>query len=147
MSTNVVSSKDIKREWHLIDARNQTLGRLATNIATILIGKNKVNYVPYLDMGDYVVVINAGKVKVTGNKETEKKYYRHSGYPGGLRTETFVDLKERQPEKIIEHAVWGMMPKGRLGRQMIKKLHVFAGTQHPFEKQVGKLEEEKENNG
>lgn len=140
MSTNVVSAKDIKREWHLIDAKNQILGRVSTEVATILMGKKKSNYVPYLDMGDYVVVINAGKVKVTGKKEEEKKYYNHSGYPGGLRTETLASLRERRPEKIIEHAVWGMIPKGPLGRKMIKKLHVFAGSQHSFEKQVSKGE-------
>lgn len=144
MSTNIVSAKDVKREWHLIDARNQILGRLATSVATTLIGKNKPNYVPYLDMGDYVVVINAGSVKVTGSKGAEKKYYRHSGYPGGLRTETFAELKEKNPERIVEHAIWGMMPKGKLGRQMIKKLHVFPGTRHPFAKQVGEKKIQKE---
>lgn len=135
MSTNVVSAKDIKRSWYLIDAKNEVLGRLATDAATILMGKKKPQYVPYLDMGDNVVVINAAKVKVTGRKEAEKKYVRHSGYPGGLKTETLAQLRERRPADIITHAVKGMLPKSKLGKGMIKKLHVFSGTDHPFKKQ------------
>lgn len=137
MSTNTLSAKEIKREWFLIDAKDQVLGRLATGIATKLIGKNKASFVPYLDTGDFVVVINADKVKVTGKKSTQKKYVRHSGYPGGLTVETFDKLIVRRPEKIIEHAVWGMMPKTKLGKKMIKKLKVFAGSEHPYTKQVG----------
>lgn len=129
MSTNVVSAKNIKREKHTIDASGKILGRLATEVATILMGKNKPNYVPYLDVGDYVVVTNASKVKLTGKKELKKKYIRHSGYPGGLKSETFDKMILRKPEYVIEHAVKGMLPHSRLGRQMIKKLKVFAGEE------------------
>lgn len=140
MSTNKVSAKEIKRAWHLLDAKTMVLGRLATEVATKLIGKNKPNFVPYLDMGDNVVVINAAKVKVTGKKESQKVYVRHSGYPGGLKVETLSDLRQRKPEEVIIHAVAGMVPKTKLGRQMIKKLHVFAGSTHPFKKEL-KVEE------
>ena len=124
MSTNSFSSKDIKRETHTIDASGKILGRLATEIAKHLMGKNKPSFVPYLDNGDFVVVTNASGVKVTGKKTTDKKYVRHSGYPGGLKVETYDKLLVRRPEAIIEHAVKGMLPKNRLGRQMIKKLKV-----------------------
>lgn len=124
MSTNVVSAKDIKREKHTIDASSKILGRLASEIATILMGKNKANYVPYLDMGDYVIVTNATKVKLSGKKELEKKYVRHSGYPGGLKSATFAIMINKKPEYVIEHAVKGMLPRNRLGRQMIKKLTI-----------------------
>jgi len=127
MSTNVVSAKDIKREKHVIDASGKILGRLATKVATILMGKKKNKFVPYLDLGDFIVVTNASKVKVTGKKMKDKKYVRHSGYPGGLKVETFDKLISRKPEYIIEHAVKGMLPPNRLGRQMIKRLKVFAG--------------------
>ncbi len=136
MSTNKLSAKEIKRAWHLIDAKNQILGRLATDVAKILMGKNKPNYVPYLDCGDNMVIINASKVKVTGKKETQKKYVRHSGYPGGLKVETLEKVRQNAPEKIIIHAVSGMLPKNKLGRVMIKKLHVFAGETHPFTKEL-----------
>lgn len=129
MSTNVLSSKDIKRERHLIDADGKILGRLATEVAKLLMGKNKVNYVPYLDGGDFVIVTNASKVKVTGKKRENKVYTHHSGYPGGLKQEKFSKLVERRPTAIIEHAVSGMLPKNRLGRQMIKKLKVFASEE------------------
>lgn len=121
-----MSAKNIKREKHTIDASGKILGRLATEVATILMGKNKPNYVPYLDMGDYVVVTNASKVKLTGKKKLKKKYIRHSGYPGGLKSETFDKMILRKPEYVIEHAVKGMLPRSRLGRQMIKKLKIFA---------------------
>lgn len=127
MSTNVVSAKDIKRELHTIDASGKVLGRLATEVATILMGKKKNKFVPYLDLGDSVVVTNASKVKVTGKKTKDKVYVRHSGYPGGLKVETFDKMIARKPEYIIEHAVKGMLPHNRLGKQMIKKLKVFAG--------------------
>ena len=126
MSTNVVSAKDIKREKHVVDASGKILGRLATELATILMGKNKPAFVPYLDTGDFVVVTNASQVKVTGKKMKEKTYTRHSGYPGGLRIETFDKVLTSKPEYVIEHAVKGMLPHNRLGRQMIKKLKVFA---------------------
>ncbi|MBI2597301.1 50S ribosomal protein L13 [Candidatus Daviesbacteria bacterium] len=125
MSTNVVSAKEIKREYHRIDASGKILGRLATEIATILMGKNKLNFVSYLDTGDFVVVTNASKVKLTGRKTAEKTYTRHSGYPGGLRVETFDKILSRRPEYILEHAVKGMLPQNKLGRKMIKKLKVF----------------------
>lgn len=129
MSTNKLSAKSIKREKHVIDASGKILGRLATEVATILMGKKKPEFVPYLDIGDFVVVTNAGKVKVTGKKMKDKVYTRHSGYPGGLRVETFDKMIVRKPEYIIEHAVKGMLPHNRLGNQMIKKLKVFAGTE------------------
>lgn len=127
MSTNVVSSKDIKREKHTIDASGKILGRLATEAATILMGKNKPAFVPYLDTGDFVVVTNAGKVKLSGKKMKNKIYTSHSGYPGGLKSETFEKIIVRKPEYVIEHAIKGMLPNSKLGRQMIKKLTVFKG--------------------
>lgn len=141
MNTNVLSAKDIKRDWHLVDAKGKILGRLATEIARKLTGKDKPSFVPYLDIGDYVVVTNATYVKVTGKKSEQKKYVRHSGYPGGLKVETFSKLKDRRPEQIIRHAVSGMLPKNRLGRKMIKKLHVFASSEHPFVGQVKEKED------
>lgn len=136
MSTNVVSARDVKRAWHHIDAKGMILGRLAVDAADKLRGKSKVNFVPYLDMGDYVVVTNAAAVKVTGKKGTDKKYYRHSGFPGGLRVETFNQVIAKKPEKAIEHAIKGMLPKGKLGDKLFTKLHVFSGSEHPFKKQV-----------
>lgn len=137
MSTNVLKAKDITRNWYLIDAKDKVLGRLATDVVTKLLGKNKVNFVPYLDNGDYVIVTNAAKVRVTGKKATQKVYFRHSGYPGGDKRETFDKLIVRRPEEVVRHAVKGMLPKTKLGREMIKKLHVFAGSEHTFVKQVG----------
>lgn len=128
MSTNVLSAKDIKREIHTIDANGKILGRLATEVATLLMGKHKAQYVPYLDSGDFVVVTNASKIKVTGKKMTQKKYIRHSGYPGGLHVETMDKLIQRKPEAIVEHAVRGMLPKGKLGRAMFRKLKVYSGN-------------------
>lgn len=125
MSTNVVSAKDIKRESHTIDASGKVLGRLATEVATILMGKKKTQFVPYLDIGDCVVVTNASQIKVTGKKMKDKVYVRHSGYPGGLKVETFEKLISRKPQYLIEHAVKGMLPHNRLGREMIKKLKVY----------------------
>ena len=127
MSTNVVSAKSIQRQTHTIDANGKILGRLATEVAQILMGKNKPSFVPYLDMGDFVVVTNASKVLVSGKKSQTKRYVRHSGYPGGLRVEIFDELIKRKPEHIIEHAVLGMLPGTKLGKKMIKKLKVFAG--------------------
>lgn len=138
MSTNVVSAKNIKRSWHLLDAKDEILGRLAGKAARLLMGKNKSSYVPYLDTGDYVVIINAKDVSVTGKKEEQKKYVRHSGFPGGLKEETLSKLRKRKPEDVVIHAVKGMLPKTKLGRQMIKKLHVFATKEHAFEKNFKK---------
>ena len=136
MSTNVVSVKDIKRETHTIDASGKILGRLAVEIATLLMGKNKAGFVPYLDMGDFVVVVNASKVLVSGKKSQTKRYIRHSGYPGGLRVELFDEMIKRKPEYVVEHAVSGMLPNTKLGKKMIKKLKVFAGEEHPYKKQL-----------
>lgn len=136
MSTNSVSAKSIQRNWQLVDAKNETLGRLAVQIANVLMGKSKVNYVPYLDMGDYVVVTNASGIKVTGKKAQDKKYYSHSGYPGGLRTQTFSDLLKGKPEEIIKHAVKGMLPNNKLRPKMLKKLFVFADSNHPYKRQL-----------
>lgn len=136
MGTNVMSAKNIQRKWYLVDAKDKILGRLATEIAQILMGKNKPEFVPYLDIGDFVVVTNASKVKLSSKKSQTKTYVRHSGYPGGLKTETFDKLINRRPEYIIEHAVSGMLPANKLGKKMIKKLKVFATDTHPYGKQV-----------
>jgi large subunit ribosomal protein L13 len=122
---------DIERSWFVIDADNVPLGRLASEIAQILRGKNKPTYAPHMDGGDFIIVVNADKVHVSGNKETDKIYYRHSGYPGGLRAETLSQVRKNHPERLIEGAVRGMLPKNRLGRQIIKKLKVYAGPDHP----------------
>jgi large subunit ribosomal protein L13 len=126
----IAKPHEVERKWYVIDAEGQTLGRLATEIASILRGKKKPIYTPHVDTGDYVIVINAEKVEVTGKKRKEKIYKRHTGYPGGLREITFEKLIVRHPEEIVRHAVKGMMPKGRLGRQMYKKLKVYAGPEH-----------------
>ena len=129
--TRATKAKEVKRNWHLLDARGQVLGRLASQAAQLLMGKDKPNYVPYLDMGDYVVVVNAREIKVTGKKEKEKLYHRYSGYPGGLKTETLEQLRERKPGEIVRHAVRGMLPRGKLGRKMITKLYIYSGSKHP----------------
>ncbi len=136
MSTNVVSARDVKRTWYHIDAKGMVLGRLAVQVADKLRGKSKVNFVPYLDMGDFVVVTNASLVKVTGKKATDKKYTRHSGFPGGLRVDSFNALLKANPNKIIEHAVKGMLPGNKLGDVLIRKLHVFPGDEHTFQRQL-----------
>ncbi|MBN2463782.1 MAG: 50S ribosomal protein L13 [Dehalococcoidia bacterium] len=136
MKTYSTKAKDVERKWHVIDASGKTLGRLCTQIASLLLGKHKPTYVPYLDTGDYVIVLNAAKVRVTGNKTKQKAYYRHSGYPGGLKTEIYEDVMAAHPTRIIEHAVRGMLPHNRLGRAMFKKLKVYAGDEHPHQAQV-----------
>lgn len=138
MSTNVVSSSQIKREWHLVNAKNKTLGRIAVEIARYLMGKHKPNYVPYLDAGDFVVVTNAAEVKLTGRKPEQKVYTYHSGYPGGLRQENFESMIERHPEEVIRHAIWGMIPKTKQGKAMIKRLKIVAGNENPYAKNVKK---------
>ena len=130
MKTFVATPSTIKRDWLVIDAEGQTLGRLASEIAIRLRGKHKPEYTPFLDTGDYVIVINASKVKVTGNKATDKMYYHHTGFPGGIKAESFDKLIVRKPEAVIETAVRGMLPKGPLGRAMFRKLKVYAGDQH-----------------
>ena len=127
---------EIKREWHVIDASGRTLGRLATEIAQLLKGKHKPIYTRNLDTGDFVIVINAKKVLVTGKKAKQKIYYRHSGYPGGLKELTFEQMMEKHPIRAVEHAVRGMLPKNPLGRAMFKKMKVYAGSSHPHEAQV-----------
>lgn len=125
----------IERNWYVVDAENQRLGRLASEIAMVLRGKNKPTYTPHLDTGDFVIVINAEKISVTGKKASQKLYRRHSGRPGGMKTETFTQLQARLPERIIEQAVKGMLPKNSLGRQLFTKLKVYAGTDHPHQAQ------------
>jgi large subunit ribosomal protein L13 len=130
--------KDIKREWFLVNAEGKTLGRLASEIAKILRGKHKPIYTPHLDCGDYVIVINADKIRVTGRKLDQKIYYRHSGYPGGLKSISLRDQLQKHPERVLEAAVRGMLPKNRLGRKMFKKLKVYAGDSHPHQAQQPK---------
>jgi large subunit ribosomal protein L13 len=131
MKTFMAKKEEISREWYLIDAAGKTLGRLASLVATYLRGKQKPLYTPHIDTGDYVIVINAEKVRVSGRKEKQKIYYHHSGYPHGLKSENFESLRKRKPEKVIELAVKGMLPHNRLGRAMFKKLKVYAGEKHP----------------
>jgi large subunit ribosomal protein L13 len=129
--TSVPSIDSIERQWYLVDAENQTLGRLATEVASVLRGKTKASYTPHLDTGDFVVVVNADKVRVSGNKSQQKLYRRHSGRPGGMKVETFAHLQERLPERIVEKAIKGMLPHNALGRQMFRKLKVYKGAEHP----------------
>jgi large subunit ribosomal protein L13 len=136
MKTHTVTPDQITRRWLLVDADGQTLGRLASRVAQILRGKHKPIYTPHLDTGDHVVVVNAEKVRLTGRKLDQKRYYRHSGYPGGLKETPVRKMLESHPERVIEYAVWGMLPKGKLGRQMFKKLKVYAGGEHPHAAQV-----------
>lgn len=124
-------NQDVERAWWVIDAEDKTLGRLATEIARRLRGKHKPEYTPHVDTGDYIIVVNAEKVRVTGNKETDKVYWRHSGYPGGIKGTAVADMRATHPERIIERAVKGMMPRNPLGRAMFKKLKVYAGSEHP----------------
>ena len=138
MKTYTVRKGDIKREWYVVDAQGKTLGRLASEIAKILRGKHKPIYVPHLDCGDYVIVVNAEKVRVTGKKLDQKFYYRHSGYPGGLKSINLRDQLQKHPTRVMEAAVRGMLPKNRLGRAMIKKLKVYAGDLHPHQAQQPK---------
>jgi large subunit ribosomal protein L13 len=133
--TGAASAADIRRDWFVVDASGLVLGRLASRVARVLSGKHRAGYVPYLDTGDFVVVTNAEKVRVTGNKLDEKVYRRHTGYPGGLRAVHARELQARYPERLIESAVRGMLPKSKLGRKQIKKLKVYRGPKHPHEAQ------------
>lgn len=126
---------DIDRDWHLVDAEHQIVGRLASKIATILRGKHKPGYTPHMDTGDHVIVINADKVRFSGNKEEDKEYFRHTGYPGGAKFRTPKEVRIKKPDFIVRNAVKGMLPKGPLGRQMLSKLKVYAGAKHPHEAQ------------
>ena len=129
--TYAVKSSEIQREWRVIDADGQTLGRLATRVATLLRGKHRVTFSTHIDTGDPVIILNASKIKVTGRKLQAKQYVRHSGYPGGMRTESLERLLARRPEEVIRRAVRGMVPQNRLGEQMMRKLHIYAGAEHP----------------
>ncbi|MDE3103782.1 MAG: 50S ribosomal protein L13 [Acidobacteriota bacterium] len=135
MSTTIPSSKEIQRKWFLIDASGKTLGRLATTAASVLAGKTNPLYTPYIDMGDHVVIVNAEKIVLTGLKSDQKLYRRYTGFPGGLREESFLKLLERRPEAIVEQAIKGMLPKSKLGRQMATKLKVYKGNNHPHQAQ------------
>ena len=135
MKTFSAKPETVKRDWYVVDATNMTLGRLAAEIARRLRGKHKPEYTPHVDTGDYIVVVNAEKIRVTGNKAKAKVYYSHSEYPGGLKEITFEKLLEKAPERAIQHAVKGMMPRGPLGRAMFKKLKVYAGDEHPHHAQ------------
>ena len=130
MDTYMASASTIDRKWYVVDAEGQTLGRLASNVAAVLRGKTKPEFTPFLDTGDYVIVVNADKITVTGKKLDQKIYFRHSDYVGGLKTQTLREKLNKKPEEVIELAVKGMLPKGPLGRQMFKKLHVYAGPEH-----------------
>ena len=138
METRSIRANEITREWFIVDAEGQTLGRLASEIAQIIRGKKKPFYTPHMDMGDFVVVVNAEKVKVTGNKEKDKTYFRHSGYPGGVTQISLRKIRQDYPERIITNAVKGMLPHNRLGRQLLTHLKVYSGTEHPHSAQLPK---------
>ena len=136
LKTYSTKASDIKREWHLVDASGKVLGRLATQVASLLMGKHKPIFCRHLDVGDFVVVINAEKVRVTGNKAKQKFYYRHSGYPGGLKSTSLERMMQTHPPRVIEHAVKGMLPHNRLEARMMKRLRVLAGDAHPYQGQI-----------
>ena len=138
METTSIRADEISREWFIVDAEGQTLGRLASEIAQIIRGKKKPFFTPHMDMGDFVVVVNAEKVKVTGNKERDKTYFRHSGYPGGVTQISLRKVRQDYPERIITNAVKGMLPHNRLGRQLLTHLKVYSGTDHPHSAQLPK---------
>jgi large subunit ribosomal protein L13 len=138
MKTYTAKKGEIAREWYIVDADGQTLGRLATQIADTLRGKGKPQYTPHVDTGDFVIVVNAEKIRVTGNKLDQKRYYRHSGYPGGLRSRTLREQLDRRPTEVLRTAVKGMLPRNRLARQQITKLKIYAGSEHPHEAQAPK---------
>ncbi|CAN5692012.1 50S ribosomal protein L13 [soil metagenome] len=135
MKSYMARPQEVERKWHVIDAEDKTLGRLASEIARILRGKNKPQYTPHIDTGDFVVVVNADRVKVSGKKADQKLYRRHTGYPGGLREVSYEQMMDRKPTEILRKAVWGMIPKTRLGRRQFKKLKIYAGPEHPHEAQ------------
>jgi len=135
MKTYIPNLKEIKKKWYLVDAKDKILGRLAVKIAQILSGKNKTFYTPHMDTGDFVVVINAKKIRVSGGKEKKKIYYHHSGFPGGIKERTFEDMLKKKPAQIIRKAVKGMLPKNKLGREMLKKLKIYPGAEHSHQAQ------------
>ncbi|MGI8317295.1 50S ribosomal protein L13 [Halobacillus mangrovi] len=134
-TTFMANENNVERKWYVVDAAGQTLGRLASEVAAILRGKNKPTYTPHVDTGDHVIIINAGEIQLTGNKINDKVYYRHSNHPGGLKSRTANEMRNKYPEQMLELAVKGMLPKGSLGRKMGKKLHVYAGSDHKHEAQ------------
>ena len=138
MATHATKASEVSRQWHLVDAEGQVLGRMASEVAYLLRGKHKPNYVPYLDVGDHVVIINAASFLVTGRKREQKTYFRHSGYPGGAKFTTLAERMEKKPADVVRDAVKGMLPKGPLGRQMLRKLKIYAGPDHPHEAQSPK---------
>ncbi len=135
MKSYMAATAGVERKWYVVDAEGQTLGRLASGIASVLRGKNKPTFTPHIDTGDYVIVVNADKVKVTGKKMEQKIYYKHSDYPGGMRETTLKEMLAKKPEDVMKLAIKGMLPKGPLGRSMITKLHVYAGPEHPHKAQ------------
>ena len=135
MKTKFAKNTDVDRKWHVVNADGEVLGRLASRVAAVLKGKDKPIYTPHVDTGDFVVIINADKIRLTGNKIDQKEYYRHTGYPGGLRVKKAKDLMQNAPEEIINSAIRGMMPKNRLGREQFKKLKVYRGAEHPHKAQ------------
>jgi len=135
LETYIPKLNEINQKWLVVDADGQILGRLASEVASILRGKNKPIFTPHMDVGDYVIIINAGKIRVTGKKAKTKKYYRHTGYPGGLRSDSYSDLIKSNPARILEKAIWGMLPHNKLGKKIYKKLKIYAGNEHPHEAQ------------
>jgi len=138
MKTYVGKAEEVKRDWYLVDADSQVLGRIATTIANVLRGKNKPTFTPSVDTGDFVIVVNAAKIALTGNKLADKTYYSHSGYPGGIKSITAGKLIDKKPEALIKHAVKGMLPKNKLARHMLSKLKIYAGSEHPHKAQQPK---------
>lgn len=134
-TTYMAKPSEVERKWYVVDAEGQTLGRLATEVATLLRGKHKPTYTPHIDTGDHVIIINAEKIELSGNKLNDKIYYRHTGHPGGLKERTAKEMREKQPERMLELAIKGMLPKGSLGRSMAKKLNVYRGSEHPHQAQ------------
>lgn len=141
MKTYMAKPAEVDRKWYVIDAANQTLGRLSSEVASILRGKHKPTYTPHVDTGDFVIIINAEKITLTGDKLNQKKYRYHTGYPGGLKETDYKTMLQKKPEKVIEAAVKGMLPHNRLGNQMIKKLKVYRGTEHPHQAQKPEIRE------
>ena len=138
MKTYLAKAEEVNRDWYLVDAENQVLGRIATTIANVLRGKNKPTFTPSVDTGDFVIVVNAAKIALTGNKLADKTYYSHSGYPGGIKAITAGKLLEKKPEDLIKHAVKGMLPKNKLARHMLNKLKIYSGSEHPHKAQQPK---------
>ena len=138
MKTYIAKAEEVNRDWYLVDVENQVLGRIATTIANVLRGKNKPTFTPSVDTGDFVIVVNAAKIALTGNKLADKTYYSHSGYPGGIKSITAGKLLEKKPEDLIKHAVKGMLPKNKLARHMLNKLKIYSGSEHPHKAQQPK---------